>query len=109
MFNLTRDERRAILFLGVLALVGAGIDFLVKVNSQARAVVCIREDIGRVNLNRADKQTLMSVKGIGEKLAGRIIEYREQQSGFKDPEELKNIKGINLYRYEKIKDSFFVK
>ena len=46
----------------------------------------------------------MSAPGIGEKLACRIIEYRREHSAFKDLEELKNVKGMAGFRYEKVKE-----
>lgn len=103
MFNLTRQERQVVLFLISIASVGAGIGFLAKKYTPTKAVARFSENIGRVNLNTADKDLLMSVPGIGEKLAGRIIEYRIQKTSFNATEELKNIKGITAYKYEKMK------
>ena len=62
-----------------------------------------------IDLNQADKATLMSVRGIGEKLAQRILEYRNQQERFYNIEELKHIKGITNYKYENIKDEFVIR
>lgn len=48
-----------------------------------------------VNINTADKETLMTViTGVGEKKADAIIEYREKNGPFKSIDELMNIKGI---------------
>jgi competence protein ComEA len=109
MFGLTPQERRVILFLITIALVGLGIESLVKINSPLKVIVNAYQDIGKINLNTADKEQLKSLSGIGEKLAQRIINYRNQRGGFKEPEELKNIKGISDDKYEKIKDSVIVK
>ena len=48
----------------------------------------------RVNLNTADRKTLMTLSGIGEVLADRIIEWREAHGGFSRVEELTEVKGI---------------
>jgi len=109
MLNLTRQERQVILFLVSVALAGAGIDFFAKRNSTAKTFLCSPADIGRVNLNQADKETLMDISGIGEKISQRIIEYRQQNGAFQEIEELKKIKGITDYRFEKLKDSLFIK
>lgn len=109
MFNLTEDERKIILFLLSVALVGIGINFFLKKHSPDKTFACFSQDIGKVNLNTADKDLLMSVPGIGQNLAQRIIDYRRENSGFSSPEELKNIKGITAYRYEKIKSSLCVR
>jgi len=109
MFNLTRQERQVILFLITVALTGTGINFLVKINSGVNLITRICQDIGKIELNSADKDLLISVSGIGGKLGQRIIEYREEEGGFKELEELKNVKGISGYKYEKIKDSFYLK
>jgi len=109
MFNLTRQERQVILFIITVALLGGAIDFLAKKYSGLKTIACFNQDIGKLNLNTADKELLMSVPGIGEKLAYRIVEYRENNKTFGSKEELKNIKGISEYRYEKIKDYLIVK
>lgn len=109
MFNLTTQERRVVLFLIIVGLIGVGVDFLIKKRPPASAIAFFTQDIGKIDLNKADKETLMSVQGIGEKLAQRIIEYRNIHVTFKETEELKNIKGITNLRFEKIKNSFVVR
>lgn len=109
MLSLTRQERQVILFLITVALVGMGINFLGKRYSPIRAIVCSTQDFGKIDLNTADKDLLISIPGIGERLAERIMAYREKQVSFSNIEELKSIKGITDYRYEKIKDYLTVK
>ncbi|MDD4980228.1 MAG: helix-hairpin-helix domain-containing protein [Candidatus Omnitrophica bacterium] len=107
MFNLTTQERRVILFLLAVALLGLGINFTLKVNSRIASVVRIDERITRVNLNQANPQDLLNLPGITPKLADKIMAYRNTQGRFKDIEELKEIKGIGDYRYEKLKELFY--
>ena len=85
-----------------------GINFFLKKYAPARVITYFYQDIGKVDINHADKEVLMSISGIGEKLAQRILEYRKQNGDFTSVEDLKKIKGINDYRYEKIKDSLCV-
>lgn len=106
MFSLTPQEKRVILFLITVTLVGVGVNFLSKRYPHVKIIAYINEDLSKINLNKADKEMLISIPGLGEKLSQRIIEYRRQQGVFKDIEELKNIKGLAGYRYEKIKDYF---
>ncbi len=47
-----------------------------------------------ININSADKQTLMQVKGIGEKRADAIIAWREKNGPFKAVDQLTEIDGI---------------
>lgn len=109
MFTFTRQERQVILFLAAVTLVGMGLNFLTQNYAQVKIIACLSEDIGKIDLNHADKDTLKSVRGIGEKLAQRIIEYRCQESGFHGLEELKNIQGITNSKYEKIKEAFMIR
>lgn len=104
MFNLTPEERRVVLFLIIVALVGIATDLLAKKYAPNKTLVSFSENIGKVDLNKADRELLKSIPGIGEKLSQRIVEYREQKGSFNAIEELKNIKGITNYRYQKIKD-----
>ena len=47
-----------------------------------------------VNINEADIDELMSIPYIGEVIAERIIDYRNENGPFEDEEELLNISGI---------------
>jgi competence ComEA-like helix-hairpin-helix protein len=110
MLNITRQERGVILFLLGVALAGLAADFLIKNNSHPRVISCFNqgEDTGKINLNQADMDALKSLPGVGEKLAGRIIEYRNQHGGFRDGSELKEIKGIGEAKYNSIKEHLVV-
>jgi competence protein ComEA len=61
-----------------------------------------------VNINTADKEVLMSVKGIGEKRADAIIEYREQQGPFKSIDQLTDIGGISQTLVETNRETLMV-
>lgn len=54
-----------------------------------------------IDINKADQQAWEALPGIGEKLAQRIIRYREQVGGFAMLSELQNVYGL--------KDSLLVK
>jgi competence protein ComEA len=56
----------------------------------------------RVDINRAGVEELVQLPGIGETVAKRIIEYREENGGFAKTEELMNVRGIGEKTYEKI-------
>ncbi|MBQ9915461.1 MAG: helix-hairpin-helix domain-containing protein [Clostridia bacterium] len=58
---------------------------------------------GRIDLNYATKEELISLPGIGEGLADRIITYR-QQSAFRVPRDIKKIWGVGDQTYDKLKD-----
>lgn len=56
-----------------------------------------------VNINTATKEELMSVNGIGETKAIKIIEYREKNK-FENIEDIMNVSGIGNAMFEKIKE-----
>ncbi|MDZ7808449.1 MAG: helix-hairpin-helix domain-containing protein [Gracilimonas sp.] len=56
-----------------------------------------------ININTAGLSELQTLDGIGPAYAGRIIEYREANNGFKTIEELINVKGIGEKRLETIR------
>lgn len=47
-----------------------------------------------VNINTGSVDELMKLPRIGEKMARRIMEYRQQNGKFKRPQDLMNVKGI---------------
>lgn len=58
----------------------------------------------QVNINEADADTLVTLKGIGKDRALKIIEYREQNGPFQKPEDLMKVKGIGQKIFEENKD-----
>ena len=61
-------------------------------------------DTVKVNLNKATVAELTQLKGIGQKYAERIVEFREKNGPFTKTEDLMNVKGIGLKIWEKNKD-----
>lgn len=57
-----------------------------------------------ININTADKTQLMELPRIGETIAEAIIQYREENQGFKKIEDIKNVPRIGDVTYEGIKD-----
>ncbi|MBU1991066.1 ComEA family DNA-binding protein [bacterium] len=57
-----------------------------------------------VDINTASKQELLSLKGIGEKKAEAIIEYRNANC-FKNVDEISHVKGIGSKFLQKNRDN----
>ena len=55
-----------------------------------------------VDINTAEAEQLKTLNGIGDSKAKSIIEYREQNGGFKSIEEKKNVTGIGDALFDKI-------
>ncbi len=64
---------------------------------------------GKIDINTADKQTLMEIPSIGETLSQSIIDYRETNGKFMNIEELKNVDRIGDKTFERIREYVFVK
>ena len=58
----------------------------------------------RLDINSASKLQLMELHGIGELLAERIVEYREQNGAFQSTDELLNVSGIGQKKLQAITD-----
>ena len=63
---------------------------------------------GKININTASKKELTTLKGVGDKIADRIIEYREAHP-FKKIEDLMDVKGMGQKVFDKNKDLITVK
>jgi len=87
--------------------VGESIDLSLTENKTSSSMSAYGRDNtnGKININTASKEQLKTLYKIGDKLAQRIIEYRQKNGGFKNIEELKNVSGIGEKIYEAIKDS----
>lgn len=62
----------------------------------------------KVNLNTADMEELTQLPRIGEKLAGKIIRYREENGSFGRIEEIMEISGIGEKTFLEIKEQITV-
>ena len=60
---------------------------------------------GKVSINTATLEELMTLSGIGEAKAKSIIEYRDQNGGFNSLDELKEVSGIGDSLFDKIKEN----
>ncbi|MDR0946411.1 MAG: ComEA family DNA-binding protein [Ruminococcus sp.] len=60
-----------------------------------------------ININTASKEELIKLPGIGEVIAGRIVEYAETV-GFKSPEDIMNVSGIGEAKFNDIKAFIYV-
>ncbi len=64
---------------------------------------------GRVDLNTATVEELVTLKGIGESRAKAIVEYRTQQGPFTCIEDLMQVTGIKEGVFSKIRDQIVVR
>jgi len=60
----------------------------------AARVVSAAEEQQKLNINTASAQELTNLRGIGQKTAQAIVEYRESHGPFKSVDELVDVKGI---------------
>ena len=81
-----------------------------KDDNSLRNDACIENDknnmlTGKVNINTASLEELMTLEGIGENKAKSIIEYRETKSKFNTIEDIKNVNGIGDNLFAQIKEN----
>ena len=63
----------------------------------------------KIDINTASADELMQLKGIGEKKAAIIIEFRETNGPFELPEDIQKVPGIGPKTFETNKDRIAVK
>ncbi|MDE6476273.1 MAG: ComEA family DNA-binding protein [Erysipelotrichaceae bacterium] len=90
---------------GGLSLYGDTSSMNLTKNIENKAVIIIPkiQEKEKISINTASKEMLMTLKGIGEKVAQRIIEHREH-TPFQSLEDIMEVKGIGEKLFEKIKD-----
>ena len=63
----------------------------------------------KVNINTASAEELTRLNGVGPGHAARIIEFREKNGPFKNPESLIQVPGIGQKTFDKNKDIILIK
>ena len=66
------------------------------------------DESGKVNINTAGKEELMTLTGIGEAKAQSILDYREEHGKFGSIEDLMLIEGIKEGVFNKIKEDITI-
>lgn len=61
-------------------------------------------DKAKININKASKEELMTLTGIGESKANSIIDYRQKNGGFNRIEDIMKINGIKNSVFDKISE-----
>jgi len=62
----------------------------------------------KVNINKASREKLARIGGIGSGLADELIRYRERHGGFKDSNEIDQVNGFDEVIAEKVKEHIFI-
>lgn len=101
--------------------------YIPKYNENLTDISLIREDAGegiikesvvnnetstnktKVNINTATKEKLITLPGIGDSMAEKIIEYRTQNGKFEKVEDIKKVSGIGESKFNNIKDMITIK
>jgi competence protein ComEA len=63
-------------------------------------VPALAADLQKVNLNTATLEELITLDGIGQKVAERILDFREKNGPFQKPEDLMMVKGVGEKIFE---------
>lgn len=67
-----------------------------------------QESAGKLDINSCTKEEFDTLPGIGDVLAARIMEYRDENI-FKTIEDIMNVSGIGAKKFEGLKDLIIVK
>jgi competence ComEA-like helix-hairpin-helix protein len=112
MTPLTTQERKVLIFFCCLFTLGLGLSVFKKsTGCSVCALDLYSHQAGprALDVNRASREELIALPGIGEKIADAILAYRVRNNGIRDLNELKNIDGIKDAKFDRIKDYLIIK
>lgn len=107
---LTKDEKILIASVCAAILIGACVN-ICKIhlyrpahNYPANPLEVEAPVLKLININTADENALIALKGIGPEMAARVIAYRTKAGSFHSKEDLMKVRGIGQKKYDAIKD-----
>jgi len=79
-----------------------------KGDNSRQEIVSSSKEVVPININTADTITWQTISGIGPVFARRIIKYREALGGFYTLEQLREVYGLPIETFEKMKAFLFL-
>lgn len=58
------------------------------------SVALAADEGGKINVNTASAEELSALKGVGEKIAANIVQFRKENGPYKSIDDLKQVKGV---------------
>src|SRR5580692_5334930 len=103
MFYLTPQERKFIVIVMIVFIMGAAVQLLLRRDiAPMRWAKSVRQF--KININTARVDQLQMLPGIGVSLGRRIVDYRKQNGPFKALEDLQDVDGLTAKRFGRIKE-----
>ena len=88
------DLKKLVSLFVVLSFVVVGLASSGNLHAINKTEKVLKDKAGLININKAGAEELKKLPRIGEKMAQRIIEYREKNGKFKRIEDIMKVKGI---------------
>jgi comEA protein len=116
VLGFTRKEQNVIFFLSACVIAGFALQRFQKYwmplpHTQSENLGAVHfasghsadsASVSLIAINRADKNLLEQLPGVGPVLAKRILDFREKNGKFKTAEDLMKVKGIGNKTYDRI-------
>jgi competence protein ComEA len=104
--------RTAVIVMALLVMpwtTAAAADKAASASGRTTAASTAAGSDAKININTASAKELMSLTGIGPKVAERIVAYRDANGPFKKAEDLKKVEGIGKGLLERNRERIVTK